>query len=535
MYYLRCTLGLCLTLLAAIPCAGQPWTVFDYAARLGAGVNLGNALEAPREGEWGLRLEEWNFAEIAAGGFDHVRVPIRWNAHASPIAPYAITPAFFDRIDWVVDQALRYDLAVILDFHHYDELHADPEQHQQRFVGIWQQVATRYRDAPDTVYFELLNEPHDQLTSVRWNSLLLDGIAAIRATNPDRPIIVGPADWNAVGALNQLRLPADDRNLIATYHYYDPFAFTHQGAEWVEGSEAWLGQTWAGSGAELRAVERDFSIARNFSERTGRPVYVGEYGAYSTADMESRAAWTQHVSALADELGFSRAYWEFAAGFGVYDGSQRAWVEPLYDALDVRSRFDVNNDRTVSRDDFERLTAIVTSGTDVRGDLNRDGLVSQLDLSFWSHFAGPRTGDIDRDGQWTVADIDRLTGVTPQTEYVLQYDLDNNGRVDAGDRNYLVLHLLDSHFGDANLDGAFDSSDLVRVFAGGKYERPEAAGWSEGDWDGNGLFESSDLILALAQGIYEREPSRGESVPEATPTLPMFCCLIHFVRSRRRR
>lgn len=57
-------------------------------------------------------------------------------------------------------------------------------------------------------------------------------------------VIVGPTEWNAVGKLAEPELP-DDPNLIVTVHYYDPFAFTHQGAEWTE-PRLPTGQDWRG-------------------------------------------------------------------------------------------------------------------------------------------------------------------------------------------------------------------------------------------------------------------------------------------------
>ena len=78
------------------------------------GVNLGNALEDPIEGEWDMVLESEYFKLIQQGGFTAVRVPIRWSVHAQEVAPYLIDVTFLKRIDWVVAQALEYNLALVL-------------------------------------------------------------------------------------------------------------------------------------------------------------------------------------------------------------------------------------------------------------------------------------------------------------------------------------------------------------------------------------------------------------------------------------
>jgi len=135
---------------------------FTMNERLARTVNLANALEAPNEGDWGLMLQEEYFQLVKEAGFTAVRIPIRWNAHAGTSAPYIISPEFFDRIDWAVEQALSRGLAVVLDLHHYDELMLDPINHKERFIGLWQQIAEHYQDYPDELVFEFLNEPSGQ-------------------------------------------------------------------------------------------------------------------------------------------------------------------------------------------------------------------------------------------------------------------------------------------------------------------------------------------------------------------------------------
>lgn len=305
---------------------------FVQNQQLGRGVNLGNALEAPQEGAWGVTLYEDYFTAIADAGFRHVRVPIRWNAHALAAPPYTIDPDFFARIDWVVEQSLKNDLLVILDFHHYEEMFSDPQGHKARFLALWQQIAKHYADAPDTVLFELLNEPHDKLTTAVWNGIFPEVIAAIRPSNPTRNLIVGPGNWYNIGQLSGLSLPADD-HLIVSVHYYEPFPFTHQGAEWVSGSAAWLGNTWESTAIQRGGVESDLKRAARWGKANNRPIYLGEFGAYSRADMESRARYTAFVARTAEELGMSWAYWEFGAGFGVYNRGTGTWKAELLSAL----------------------------------------------------------------------------------------------------------------------------------------------------------------------------------------------------------
>ncbi|WP_281901412.1 glycoside hydrolase family 5 protein [Phytohabitans aurantiacus] len=295
---------------------------------LGRGINFGNALDAYSDP---LRLTEAHFDAVRAAGIDTVRLPVRWSAHAAAEAPYTIDGGFLARADWAVGRAMERGLNVVLNVHHYDELNADPDGHTARFLGLWKQIASRYAAQPNRLYLELLNEPHGALDPPRWNELLAQALAVVRETNPDRAVIVGTARANDIDALPELRLPDDDR-LIVTVHYYAPFAFTHQGATWIPDTERWLGTTW-GTESDRKAVADDLETAARWTASHNRPLFLGEFGAYSKADMPSRLRWVEFVREQAERLGMSWAHWDFATDFGAYDPEHDAWRAPLLRAL----------------------------------------------------------------------------------------------------------------------------------------------------------------------------------------------------------
>src|SRR4051812_39374166 len=270
-------IGLVVSLLAcflALPAwAGNRQRAFELNGQLDSGISLGNALEADYEGQWGLHLQSEHFALIRKAGFRSVRIPVRWSSHAEPTRPYKIDPRFLARIDWVIDQALQHELMIIIDTHNDDFLHKAPESQTDRFLSYWRQIALRYRTRPDSVLLELLNEPHGSLTSAIWNKLLARAISAVRETNPKRIIVVGPADYNGHQQLDNLEIPDADDNLIVTFHYYAPGSFTHQGAPWVPGSNAWLGTTW-GSPADYTAVGAHFERVKELSVRGNRAILL---------------------------------------------------------------------------------------------------------------------------------------------------------------------------------------------------------------------------------------------------------------------
>ncbi len=300
---------------------------------LGRGVNLGDALEAPRDGQWGVVIVEQYFKLIKDAGFNSVRIPINWEAHAKKSAPYTIDWRFFARIDKVVSWALDQGLVVILDFHNYPDLMANPLEHQARYLALWQQIAGYYKNYPTTVLFELLNEPNDKMDTAQWNTISTQALALVRETNPNRNVIIGGVSSNAYDQIQNLDLPQKDRHIIATFHYYNPFEFTHQGADWVVGMDKSLSQTWQANAAEKAAISGQFFQVATWSLIQNRPVLLGEFGVYSKADMDSRILWTSFVAREAEKHGFSWNYWEFGSKFGAYDRSAKLWREPLLKAL----------------------------------------------------------------------------------------------------------------------------------------------------------------------------------------------------------
>jgi endoglucanase len=229
---------------------------------------------------------------------------------------------------------LDQDLVVIINIHHFNDLMDEPSQHKQKFLSIWNQVSRSFMDYSQNVVFEVLNEPHSNLTQDLWNTYLDEAIDVIRATNPRRVLLAGTAPWGGFDGLQYLELPDEDRQIIATVHYYNPFQFTHQGAEWVEGnSDEWLGTTWTATPDQQNEINSDFDEVNEWSVQNQRPVHLGEFGAYHKAPEASRAIWTGYVRKAAEMRDFSWAYWEFGSGFGVYNRETEQWRTELLDAL----------------------------------------------------------------------------------------------------------------------------------------------------------------------------------------------------------
>lgn len=330
-------LTFCLLILTGTLCspAQQRTAAFQLNQKLGRGINMGNCFEAPSETGWGNPWRPEYFRLMSELGFHHVRLPIRWEPASRSLSapPYTIEAEFLNRIKQVVDTALKYKLHVIINMHHHEALIANPDGEKERFLSQWRQISTFFQSYPDSLLFEVLNEPNGALTAAKWNTFFADALAEIRQSNPTRCVLLGTAEWGGLGGISALQLPSDE-HIILTLHYYNPFHFTHQGAEW-SGAEAqnWLGTKWYDTENERQIIQNEFNAIQTFSKVNHIPVHIGEFGAYNKADMESRVRWTTYLARWFEEQGFSWAYWEFSAGFGIYDPASGQLRAPLADAL----------------------------------------------------------------------------------------------------------------------------------------------------------------------------------------------------------
>lgn len=297
------------------------------------GMNLGNALEAPDEGAWGYTIEEEDLKKIKDAGFDYVRVPIKWAAHTSSKAPYQIDKAFMKRVTEVVNWAYKYKLKVLINVHHFDEIMYEPQKYAAKLDSMWNQIATSFSKFDNNLYFEILNEPKENMDVKTLNTTYERVIKIIRKTSPTRKIALGGIMWSNFASTETTYVPSGDKNIILLFNYYNPFEFTHQGASWVDGASAWEGMKWLGTEEEMARIRKEFDFATEQARIKGVDLMIGEFGAYSDADMKSRARWTDFVAREAEKRNIAWTYWEFCSSFGAYDNFSKEWRKPLLEAL----------------------------------------------------------------------------------------------------------------------------------------------------------------------------------------------------------
>jgi endoglucanase len=336
---------------------------FQAAGLFRRGVNLGDYLEANRYAH-SLVVSADEFVQMRREGFDHVRVPIGWHQYAGPAPAFALEPEIFARVDFVVTNALQNHLAVMINLHHFDALDHDPAAAAPEFLALWRQIAAHYQQAPRQLAFELDNEPHDNATTALMNPLYAQAIALIRQTNPHRTLFVEPGGWGSINEMKNLVLPPDD-NVIVSAHCYEPFFFTHQGAGWTGGLTPVTGIVFPGPPAQplvpdpelrlqkyqldwfhryntLPAAENPSSSQAftgqlqylcDWSHYYGRPVHLGEFGAYTKADPASRVRFYAALRSAAECRNIGWCIWDWSAGFRYWDRAHHEPVPGMHAAL----------------------------------------------------------------------------------------------------------------------------------------------------------------------------------------------------------
>jgi endoglucanase len=289
---------------------------------------------------------------IADLGFDHIRLPIdeeqMWAEDGRQESEA------FDLLDAALDWAEQAGLAVVVDLHilrchsfgQADEpaLFSNPAE-SEKLADLWRQLSDRLRArATGRVGYELMNEavaknPDD------WNRVALRAHRAVREREPERTILLGSNEWNSVFTFDKLQVP-DDPFTVLTFHYYHPMFITHHRAGWspegrmYDGPIQYPGQPIAPENlhrvvppqadrlralnlAELnKAYDRDVMLADfakplAVSQRTGRPLYCGEFGVINKVPQPIRAAWYRDIISAFEENGIGWANWDYKGQFGI--------------------------------------------------------------------------------------------------------------------------------------------------------------------------------------------------------------------------
>lgn len=324
---LRFTLTVIITATVYISSIAQI-TADEAISAMGRGINMGNTLDATEfEGNWGTPAEEYYFDMYKDAGFKTIRVPITWHAgvsetdqtlRLSDTAPYEIDSTFGARVDSILKWSLDRDLYTIINVHHdgwiKDKNTFDTQK--PRLYSLWTQLAEKYKDYPEHLFFEILNEPHsdNSITTAQVNELNDSCLKIIRAQNPTRIVFYGGPNWSASKDLFEAAIPdSNDNYLFGYYHSYDPWDFAGES-----------NGTW-GTTNDKKVMSEQMENVKAWSDSNSIPVFIGELGANKACDYNSRMRYYAHYTqeAIANNLAF--AIWDDDGDFQMLQRVDSSW------------------------------------------------------------------------------------------------------------------------------------------------------------------------------------------------------------------
>jgi hypothetical protein len=333
----------------------------------GIGVVVSHGAVRPEFPAW----IEKNAQVIHEAGFQSIRTSLRVVEFSNHFTK-DLGDGFFGDLDEIVHNCRAENIAVCMVM----ESGAGRATKAQ-FAEYWRQVAEYYKEHPQSeIVFDLLNEPElDKKSPLGDNPDLLNeylnaAIAAIRTVSPKRYLLAGGIGYNSAEKLELLDLPKNDAYILGSIHLYQPFGFTHAG--YGGGGKGW---PWDGCANSRNRIDITLNKAKRWSDNTGRPVILTEFGATDKCNQDDRIDWTYYVRSRAESKNIGWVVFSFTGPYawGLFDAldAQRPIAHPgvvnaLFNPLATETLLDntaFNKEVTVSsEEDSEKIGSNLNDG-----------------------------------------------------------------------------------------------------------------------------------------------------------------------------
>lgn len=328
------------------------------------GLNLSHWLSQTnkRGAEREAFMQAADFKAIADAGFDYVRLPVDemhlWDEDGIRQAEAFVL--LHQGVQWAIENDMRIIVDLhVLRSHHFvgdnQRLWNDPKA-QEQFWGFWSQISDELKKySNDKVAYELLNEAVAE-DSEDWNKLITKGIETIREKEPKRTIVLGSNKWQQVYTFKDLKVPANDPNLILSFHFYEPFIITHYKTSWNEVGKYTGEVNYPGYpvdkeiiptlNKELAAtiknennyydkneMEAHILLAKKVADKHGLPLICGEFGCYPTTPMELRQRLFTDWISIFNKYNIAWCHWDYKGGFAAFDAKTQKPIPEITDIL----------------------------------------------------------------------------------------------------------------------------------------------------------------------------------------------------------
>ncbi|MDR0316211.1 MAG: glycoside hydrolase family 5 protein, partial [Treponema sp.] len=288
---------------------------------------------------------EQDFINLKSLGADVIRLPVRFHSMTSGAPDYTLDPLLLMLLDMALDWAEKHELYLIIN---NAPANLTSDDMDNILLPVWAQIAQRYRNRSEFIIYEILNEPHD-ISDQKWGEMQGKAIETIRRYDQRHWIVAGGADYNSVSKLSSIPVYSDQK-LLYTFHFYDPFLFTHQGASWTPPLEYLSGVPFPADRRRMPNIDRrlrgtwvetalrttyfqdaqpsklletlDKAVA--FSRERNVPVYCGEYGVFiPVSPPQDRVIWYEFITNALDRRKIPRTSWDYFGGFGIFNSDGR--------------------------------------------------------------------------------------------------------------------------------------------------------------------------------------------------------------------
>ncbi|CAN5195151.1 glycoside hydrolase family 5 protein [soil metagenome] len=331
----------------------------DTANILARGVNLSNWFNDYSDPtQYGTRFPPATLQLIKSNGFTYVRLPIGVTILFNAAEPAVLKSGNLTYVEAAIDNCINAGLGVMINLHPWtnntDSLLANDPSFVNKLALYWQALAVYFKKYPaDKLFFEIYNEPHASAVNLTtqsyqwWQPVQEQMIANIRAVDTVHTIIAGGEGWNSIDGLTQL-VPYNYKNIVYTFHFYEPFLFTHQGASWAGWQPAidarnvpypsspaavaplitasnntslndvlrWYGE----QRYNIDSLDKWIRKAYDWGKSHNVTVICNEFGSYKTyAPRHSRLNFLTDARTTFEKYGIGWAMWDCDEGFG--------WIE----------------------------------------------------------------------------------------------------------------------------------------------------------------------------------------------------------------
>ena len=275
-------------------------------------------------------------------GFRSVRLPIAFKYFQNKDVPLH---QVLEHVDKVLKLCRIHQLKLIIDYHYGNLDEKNYLTETSGIIGLWSVIAKRYLHEPgDLLFYELYNEPPHMDPKV-WKDAAYNIAAAVRKIDKGKTLLIGASNFNSIYELSRFERLADE-NIIYTYHFYEPFFFTHQGAEWVGDQVSTTGVPFPYNGEKFpginvkakntwgetnynqykndgneQSIKDKLQIVKTWADKYDVPVICGEYGVYNKyADPDSRCRYIKAVRRTLKELNMPGILWDYNSNFSLFNG-----------------------------------------------------------------------------------------------------------------------------------------------------------------------------------------------------------------------